>query len=151
MIIEVNENNIYDAAMIHSESWIDSHKQFCSREFIEQHTVEHQIKYLRNEIQNGKKLYMLVEDKPVGIVSIQENLIENLYIKPNEQRKGYGTILLKMAIDKCIGTPSLCILENNVKAYNLYSKYGFYKTGMKNKLSENIYEIEMKQRIGTQQ
>jgi len=147
MIIEVNENNIYDAAIIHSESWKDSHKHFCRHEFIEQHSVEHQKKYLQNEIQNGKKLYMLVEDKPIGIVSIQENLIENLYIKPNEQRKGYGTILLKIAIAKCIGTPTLWILENNVKAYNLYSKYEFYKTGKKNKLSESISEIEMKQKV----
>jgi GNAT superfamily N-acetyltransferase len=147
MIIEVNEKNIFYAAEIHSKSWKDSHKQYCSPEFVELHSTEHQEEYLRDEICNGKNVYMLVEDKYIGIVSIKQNLIENLYIIPTEQRKGYGTLLLKFAVSKCKGTPTLWILENNMKAYNLYSKYGFHKTGKKNQLSEDIFEIEMKQRL----
>lgn len=146
MIVKVDENNIYDAAVIHSESWKDSHKGFCNTEFIEQHTVEHQKQYLEQEIHSGKDLYMLVEDTPVGIVSIQGSLIENLYIRPNEQRKGYGTTLLKYAINKCIGEPTLWILENNQRAYNLYTKYGFCKTGKMKKLSESLSELEMNQK-----
>jgi GNAT superfamily N-acetyltransferase len=147
MIIEVNEKNICYAAGIYSESWKDSHKQYCSPEFIELHSVEYQEEYLRNETLNGKKIYMLVEDKYIGIVSIKGNLIENLYILPKEQRKGYGTTLLKFAVDKCTDTPTLWILDKNIKAYNLYSKYGFHKTGKKNKLSASISEVEMNQRV----
>lgn len=147
MIVEVNEKNICYAARIHSESWKDSHKQYSSPEFVELHSIEHQEEYLRGEIHNGKNLYMLIEDKYIGIVSIKENLIENLYVVPNEQQKGYGTILLKFAVGKCTGTPTLWILESNIKAYNLYSKYGFHKTGKKNQLSTSIFEIEMKQRL----
>lgn len=147
MILKVDENSIYDAAVIHSESWKDSHKGFCNSEFIEQHSVEHQEQYLKNEILVGKDLYMLVEDTPIGIVSIQDSLIENLYIKPFEQRRGYGTKLLIFAISKCKGNPTLWILDNNYKAYNLYTKYGFYKTGKVNKISESISELEMKQRL----
>jgi GNAT superfamily N-acetyltransferase len=147
MIVKVDENNIYEAALIHSKAWRDSHKDFCYPEFIAQHTVEHQEQYLRNEIFGGKELYMLIEDIPIGIVSIQGSLIENLYIKPSEQLRGYGTSLLKFAIKKCIGEPTLWILDNNEKAYNLYTKYGFYKTGNMNKLSESISELEMKQKL----
>lgn len=143
MIVKVDENNIYEAAVIHSQAWIDSHKDFCNPEFIAQHTVEHQEQYLRNEIFSGKDLYMLIKDIPIGIVSIQGNLIENLYIKPNKQLRGYGTSLLKFEIKKYIGEPTLWILDNNQKAYNLYTKYGFCKTGNVNKLSECIAEIEM--------
>ena len=145
MIIEVNQKNICYAAEINSESWKNSHKQYCSHEFVELHSIEYQEKYLRDQIRNGKNVYMLVEDRYIGIVSIKENLIENLYILPNEQRKGYGTLLLKFAVGKCKGTPTLWILENNMKAYNLYSKYGFYKTGNRSQLSASIFEIEMKQ------
>lgn len=144
MIIEVNEDNITSAAKIHSESWIESHKSFCRIDFVEQHTVEHQEEYLRSEIKAGKKVYMLVETGPLGIVSVHDSLIENLYILPNEQHNGYGTKLLLFAMQQCSETPILWILENNHKAYSLYFKHGFRKTGRKNRLSENLSEIEMK-------
>lgn len=144
MIIEVNDSNLASAAKIHSESWKESHESFCSMSFIEQHTVEHQEKYLRSEIEAGKKVYLLAEPEPVGIVSVHENKIENLYVLPDEQHKGYGTKLLLFAVRQCPRAPTLWILENNQKAYSLYFKYGFRKTGKKNRLSESLSEIEMK-------
>jgi GNAT superfamily N-acetyltransferase len=144
MIINVNENNILIAAEIHSISWKKSHESFCTKEFIEQHTIEHQKMYLSDEINLGKSLYMLIEDIPVGIVSVYDNLIENLYILPDEQRKGYGTQLLEFAIQQCKGIPTLWILENNYIASSLYSKCGFQKTGVYHKLSDTLSEIEMK-------
>ena len=32
MIIEVNENNILEAATVHSISWKESHRSFCSED-----------------------------------------------------------------------------------------------------------------------
>ncbi len=144
MIIKVDENNILEAAVIHSESWKESHKAFCTREFIELHSVEHQKEYLEKEIASGKDIYMLTADIPVGIVSIQDNLIENLYIKPEKQRMRYGTELLKFAISKCTGVPTLWILDNNEVAYQMYLKYGFRKTGKVAKITETLSELEMK-------
>lgn len=143
MIIEVDGDSLAAAARIHSESWRDSHKSFCTREFIEQHTVEHQAEYLRFEISAGKKLYLLIESRPVGIVSVHENLIENLYVLPDAQGNGYGTELLQFAMRQCSGTPILWILENNQRAYALYFKHGFRETGKKNRLSETLSEIEL--------
>lgn len=147
MIIKVSDENIEKAAEIHSISWKDSHKDFCSADFIEKHTTEHQMIYLLNEIKLGKDVFMLVEDYPVGIVSVQDNIVENLYILPNEQGKGYGTKLLLFALSKCKNQALLWILDNNKKAYNLYSKYGFNKTGNINVLSHSISEIEMKKNL----
>ena len=144
MIVEVNGSNITFAAKIHSESWKESHKSFCSIDFIGQHTVERQEEYLRCEIKAGKKVYMLVENSPVGIVSVHESLIENLYILPDEQHNGYGTKLLLLAMQQCSEVPTLWILKNSQKAYSLYFKYGFRKTGRQNKLSKNLSEIEIK-------
>ena len=49
---------------------------------------------------SGSKCYMLVEDEPIGIVSVTGSLIEDLYILPQKQNKGYGTKLLQFAITK---------------------------------------------------
>ena len=123
--VEITEQNIVDAARIHSESWQGSHRGFCSAEFVEKHTPVAQAEYLRREMNAGKSIYMLIDEYPVGIVSVHGNLIENLYVLPLEQRKGYGSQLLHYAIQQCSGTPCLWILNNNEGAYRLYTKNGF--------------------------
>ena len=87
MVVEVTEDNIYEAAKIHSESWKESHKGFCSKEFVKAHTVKRQLEYLRNEIKDGKDIYMLIDNIPVGIVSVKDSLIENLYVLPEIEMK----------------------------------------------------------------
>lgn len=90
---------------------------------------------------------MLVDRAPVGIVSLKENLIENLYILPREQGKGYGTELLLFAIGRCPGEPTLWILDNNEKAFRFYTKHGFEKTGKVNDITGSLSELEMKKRL----
>ncbi|MEG2928315.1 MAG: GNAT family N-acetyltransferase [Oscillospiraceae bacterium] len=147
MIVEVTENNLCYAASIHSVAWKSAHEHLCSPEFIKEHSVQNQEEYLREEREKGKKIYMLIGNIPIGIVSVWGNLIENLYVLPFEQRKGYGTALLRFALDKCQGTPTLWALQGNVGAYNLYSKFGFRKTGNTQRLSETVVEIEMEQKL----
>ena len=142
-ITEVDEANIADAGRIHSESWKESHRSFCSAEFVEKHTPAAQVAFLRREMNTGKIIYILIDNYPVGIVSVYGNLIENLYVLPSEQRKGYGSLLLDYAIRHCTGTPCLWILNNNEGAYRLYSMYGFQETGRRKQLNDQLYEIEM--------
>jgi len=141
--VEVTEQNIADAGRIHSESWKESHRSFCSAEFVEKHTPTVQVEYLRREMNVGKSIYMLIDGYPVGIVSVYGSLIENLYVLPSEQRKGYGSQLLNYAIRQCSGTPSLWILNNNEGAYRLYSRNGFKKTGNRKQLNDTLYEVEL--------
>lgn len=141
--VEVTEMNIADAGCIHSESWKESHRSFCSAEFVEKHTPAAQAEYLRREIALGKQLFMLIDKSPVGIVSVDGSIIENLYVLPSEQRKGYGSQLLQYAIRHCTGTPCLWILNNNEGAYRLYCRYGFQETGRRKQRNDTLYEIEM--------
>ena len=141
--VEVTELNIADAGRIHSESWKESHRSFCSAEFVEKHTPATQADFLRREMNTGKTIYMLIDNYPVGIVSVYGNLIENLYVLPSEQRKGYGSLLLDYAIRHCTGTPSLWILNNNEGAYRLYTKNGFKETGNRKQLNDTLYEMEL--------
>lgn len=135
--------NIATAAEIHAISWRESHQSFCSKEFVDAHTTERQMKYIENEIENGKQFYILMDTGAKGIVSIKDNLIENLYVLPSEQRRGYGTKLLKYAEEKCQGIPKLWILSNNNAAKNLYVKHGYTFTGNVKPLKNELQELEM--------
>ena len=144
MIITVDRTNLLQAAMIHSISWKESHRSFCVPDFVERHTPERQQEYRQNKINCGSKFYMLVEDMPVGVVSVKECLIEDLYILPDKQKMGYGTKLLQFAIEQCNGIPTLWILENNTNAKRLYHKMGFQETGRIHAITEELDEIELR-------
>lgn len=84
-IVEVTERNIADAGFVHSESWKESHRSFCSAEFVGKHSPSAQTDYLRREMNSGGHIFMLIDRYPVGIVSVHGDLIENLYVLPSEQ------------------------------------------------------------------
>ncbi|MCR5605708.1 MAG: GNAT family N-acetyltransferase [Treponema sp.] len=142
MIVNVDLQNIDKAAFIHSISWKESHRSFCQKDFIELHSTAHQKEYLLEKINKGTSIYMLIENIPVGIVSITNSLIEDLYVLPDYQNKGYGTKLLTYAIKKCNNVPTLWILENNEKAARLYKRIGFRESGNKKIVKKGLNEIE---------
>ncbi len=143
MIKIVTQSDIMQAAIIHSESWKESHREICSPEFIAIHTPERQKCYLESEIAKGAQLYILIDEKPVGIVSVHGSLIENLYVLPSEQNQGYGTQLLAFAVGKCTESPSLWILNTNDRAKRFYERHGFKPTGNVVQHAEGMYELEL--------
>ena len=142
VIISVDQANLLQAATIHSVSWKESHRSFCTDDFIELHTPDRQREYLNSKMNNGARIYMLVEEEPIGIVSVTHGLIEDLYVLPDMQNMGYGTKLLQYAIEQCTDTPTLWILENNTGAERLYRRMGFKKTGRTNLITVGLNEIE---------
>ena len=143
MIVTVDKTNLSQAAMIHSVSWKESHSSFCAPDFVEMHSPERQQRYIQDKINCGSKFFMLTEAEPIGIVSVKDALIEDLYILPQKQRMGYGTKLLQFAIGQCTGNPTLWILDNNSNAKRLYHKMGFRETGRKNVITDGLDEIEL--------
>ena len=143
MIIAVDKTNLFQAAVIHAISWKESHRSFCAPDFVEMHTPERQQGYIGNKMKGGSKFYMLIEDEPIGIVSVKDGLIEDLYILPDKQKMGYGTKLLQFAIAQCTDTPTLWILENNANAKRLYHKMGFQETGRIHAITDGLAEIEL--------
>ena len=144
MILPVTRQNIHQAAVIHSESWKESHKDLCSAGFPEAHTPERQKSYLEAEMEQGAQIYMLVDQKPVGIISVQGCLIANLYVLPSEQNKGYGTRLLAFAVTKCQGPPSLWVLSSNQRAQKFYERNGFCPTGAVVQHTDTLWELEFR-------
>ena len=150
-IVRVGRTNVDDAAAVHSASWKDSHRAFCSPDFVEQHTPEHQKRYLLGKIASGSEVFMLVDGEAagaagavsaVGVVSVTGDLIEDLYVLPQKRGRGYGTRLLRHAIAACSGTPTLWILENNERAARLYRRLGFKETGGRHVVPGGIDEVE---------
>ena len=54
MIIEADQTNLLQAAVIHSVSWQESHRAFCSPDFIELHSPDHQLEYISEKMSTGK-------------------------------------------------------------------------------------------------
>lgn len=86
----------------------------------------------------GKNVYMLVDKHPVGIVSV------HVYVLPGEQRKGYGSLLLRYAIGQCEESAALWVFNTNGDARRLYERHGFRVTGHRKTLKNDMYEIEMR-------
>ena len=139
MIEIVDERNIAEAARVHSIAWQESHRAFCTADFIALHTVERQQTYIADKIKNGSRFFLL---KSIAVVSVAGNLIEDLYVLPAEQNKGFGSTLLRYAISQCTEKPTLWILENNTAAARLYRRFGFVQTGRRKAITDRLDEIE---------
>ena len=101
MIELVDERNIAEAARVHSISWQESHRAFCTADFIALHTAERQQEYIADKIKNGSRFFLFfdkhadVVNKSVAVASVKDSLIEDLYVLPSEQNKGIGSTLLR--------------------------------------------------------
>ena len=142
MIERVDSSNIQLAGRIHSIAWQESHRSFCSPDFIGAHTPERQTEYRRGKLTGGSAVYLLTDGEPVGIISVTGSLIEDLYVLPDFQNRGYGTRLLRYAMEQCSGIPTLWILENNLRAAQLYHRLGFRETGQRKMITNGLDEIE---------
>lgn len=74
------------------------------------------------------------------------SLIEDLYVLPECERRGYGGALLEVAIAQARGPVYLWILNSNVKALDYYQKRGFALSGREKPLSESLRELEMRRK-----
>ena len=131
------------AAEVHAVSWRDSHRAFCPPDFVEAHTPERQYGYLRKKEEEGSRIFLLLAGGlPVGLVTVTGSVIADLYVLPDKQNRGYGTFLLRYALEQCEGSPTLWILENNAGAERLYRREGFLPTGRVTEHPGGLKEIE---------
>ena len=141
-IVPITEKNLMAAAAVHAAAWRASHKTICTSAFVAEHTTQLQARYLQQEAERGKKLWLLLDPEPAGLVSVGNDVIENLYVLPEKQGRGYGTALLRFAMSKC-RRPTLWVLNSNQRAYQWYERKGFVPTGAEKPLSGALYECEM--------
>lgn len=147
-IIPVTEENAPLAGAVHAASWQASHRHFCPEEFVLRFDARRQTEYLLEGMRRGKQVWLLFDPEPAGLISLTEtgegSLIEDLYVLPQRERRGYGSSLLKAAIAQAKGPVYLWILNNNEKALDYYLKRGFALSGREKPLSGGLSELEMR-------
>ena len=136
-ILLVDQDTFQSALSVYTESWRDSHKSICTQHFLDSRDYEG---YLRSK---SGHLFLLTDGAPIGVFSIEENLLGDLYIHPAYQRKGYGTQVVQYAL---CNYPDLrlTVLSNNIGAIRLYEKMGFRFTGHDIPLRDGLLEQEMR-------
>ena len=149
-IIPVTEENAPLAGAVHAASWQASHRHFCPEEFVLRFDARRQTEYLLEGMRRGKQVWLLEDPEPVGLISLTEtvegSLIEDLYVLPRLEGRGYGGALLEAAIAQARGPVYLWILNNNVKALDYYQKRGFALSGREKPLSGSLSELEMRRK-----
>ena len=66
-MVSVTPENLPAAAAVYRESWQESHRSVCTREFLESRDCAG---YLRRGLEQGKQFYLLLDPEPVGVVSV---------------------------------------------------------------------------------
>lgn len=137
-ILPVTEENFPDAAAVYTLSWRESHQGICTEEFL---CRRDSAGHLRRCMDEGKRLFILTDPGPVGVVCIDDQCVSDLYVHPDKLRMGYGTALLKFALTQTV-SPWLTVLSSNHGAIRLYEKYGFVPTN-RQELRSGLWEVTM--------
>lgn len=136
-ILLVDQDTFQTALSVYTDSWRASHKNICTQQFLKDRDYEG---YLRKKL---GQLYLITDAVPVGVFSMEENVLGDLYIHPAYQRKGYGTRAIRFALRK-FPQLRLTVLSNNITAIRLYEKMGFRFTGQDVPLRNGLFEREMR-------
>lgn len=82
--------------------------------------------YFTNRIAKDHELWVAVRSgRPVGVLAMAEEWIEQLYVDPPEQRRGVGSALLAQAKALSPNCLRVLTLERNVGACRFYERHGF--------------------------
>ncbi len=137
-IVGVTKENFAQAAEVYEISWRASHEGICTAEFLRRRDCTG---YLERKMKAGSALYLLFSPEPVGVVSVSDNEIGDLYVLPEKEGRGFGSALLKFAMQRT-EKPMLTVLSNNERAIRLYTRFGFITTDRK-WLREGLWELTM--------
>ena len=135
----VTEERLPQAAAVYREAWRESHRDLCTPEFLERRDCG---AYLEQQMAAGKRLYLLTGEEPVGVISMGDHEIGDLYVLPRAQGRGYGTMLLRFAMEQC-GSARLTVLSSNTRALAWYKRNGFAQTGQRRQLRDGLWEVEL--------
>ena len=136
-ILLVDQDTFQTALSVYTDSWRESHRNICTQHFLENRDYEG---YLRNKL---AQLYLITDTVPVGIFCLKDDLLSDLYIHPDYQRRGYGMQAIRFALHK-FPQLRLTVLSNNMSAIRLYEKMGFRFTGQDVPLRNGLFEREMR-------
>lgn len=85
------------------------------------------IRFQQDLAQRGSVWVAAAEEQIVGFIVVMEseNILDQIFVNPDVQRIGIGTVLLNWAKTICPKGLSLSTLQENYSARKFYEKHGF--------------------------
>jgi putative acetyltransferase len=84
------------------------------------------LRFFTSVLQNECEIWLAVDgERPIGLLAIKGDSIEQLYIDPIEQQKGIGTRLVDFAKSRSADRLELHTHQTNAGARRFYEKCGF--------------------------
>jgi len=106
---------------------------WTNKNFIDSHGAKNLFKVLKNE--NDIIGYY------IALFALDECELLNITITPEQQKKGFGELMLKNLLSECgkanIVNIFLEVRSSNLFAIRLYKKIGFNETGVRNNYYQN--------------
>lgn len=108
--------------------WFASVK--ATHDFLSDEDIEFYRKKIPVEYMPNVELYAVRNDKDelCAFIGLSEDMVEMLFVHPDDMGKGYGSMLLKFAVEDK-GIRKVDVNEQNLRAYEFYRKHGFSVAG----------------------
>lgn len=108
--------------------WFASVK--ATHDFLSYEDIEFYRKKIPVEYMPNVDLYAVRNDKGelCAFIGLSEDMVEMLFVHPDDMGKGYGSMLLKFAVEDK-GIRKIDVNEQNLRAYEFYRKHGFSVAG----------------------
>jgi ribosomal protein S18 acetylase RimI-like enzyme len=130
--------------------WRDSKEKALRQKDV--HDFEEHLAFLRSVLVKENKVFLAIDkefERVVGILAINGNWLNQLYIHINYQKIGIGSRLLNLAKELSPGKLELYTFEVNKNAQAFYEKHGFRITGRGFENEENLPDIKYEWVEGT--
>jgi len=95
---------------------------------VDPHTYEEQLSYFNEKVltENTVSVVLNVDDNEIiGFLASNAEMINQLYVHVHHQRRGIGTALLQLALERASGTLRLFTFQRNTGAQQFYERHGF--------------------------
>lgn len=101
-----------------------------SHHFLKDEDIEYFKPLVRNSYFLAVELYVIRNDagRIAAFMGLGDDLLEMLFVLPEEQRNGYGKALVNYAIDRC-GIRKVDVNEDNGQACRFYLTMGYRVVG----------------------
>ncbi len=97
-----------------------------SHHFLKEEDIEYFRPLVRNQYFHAVRLFVTrnAQRRIAAFMGLSDNMLEMLFVLPDEQGKGHGKALVEYAIEKC-GIRKVDVNEGNDQAYRFYLHMGY--------------------------